>query len=95
MSKLTARELLEEMGWPAQRLDLIPPVEDLAARVEKVLTLHSPSKFFKTPTCIECSKVTPHDWPCPTVCLLNDEDQADPHPVLYAPPRAIFKPPIG
>lgn len=79
MSKPTARELVDwitndatEVGW-----DRI-----LAARVEKVLALHtqvsnsiSPGR---TPSpyprpylrCGECQ----HKWPCPTVRLLNGED---------------------
>ena len=73
MSKLTARELLEQIPHKYQ----IGPAETLGARVEKVLALHKSEEHFwkgqkcSADTCSECGC----DVRCPTVRLLDGEDE--------------------
>ncbi len=57
--------LLELKAWGEVPIE----VEQLAARVEKVLALHREGQSFGRHYCLNCGA----DWPCPTVCLLNGE----------------------
>ncbi len=77
MSKPTARELCEAIRT-RDDTDAAIIGTNLAARVEKVLTFHIEEEWedllggppAKTGRCRECD----HDWPCPTVRVLNGDD---------------------
>jgi hypothetical protein len=77
-ARSSARELLADLrafvAWEGE-------LDALAARVEKVLALHSPGPFYDAERsdgesvtkrlCRQCSV----NFPCPTVRLLNGEDR--------------------
>jgi len=65
----TARELMTDLDITDYK------VEELAARVEKVLALHVRVPQFRTnesdrTLCWGCAQ----NWPCPTVRILNGEE---------------------
>jgi hypothetical protein len=72
--KPSARELLDRMKnatGPAGVLDI--PAGQLAARVERVLALHTKGKIphrGKGDWCLDCDC----GWPCPTVRILDGEE---------------------
>jgi hypothetical protein len=61
--KPTCRELLDG-GWTNADMEL------LAARVERVLALHSRSGGGDQPICFSCDEA----WPCWTIRILDGEE---------------------
>jgi hypothetical protein len=74
MTAPTARELLDEINAGLVMHPGRQATAELAARVEKVLALHSPTLAGLPPSAIPRCADCKQEWPCSTVRILNGEE---------------------